>query len=254
MKKLVILSMLIFVAVWAKAQGAENVCYDPDSIASYKFNSYEWYRSMNNWMSAAGLWDLKFETQHVKMYLVIDTTGKVIHVLNAGCQLNPKIEKMLTDAFLKLEDYKPAMKNGQKVVSAKLYDFNIYPYVGASFDLRVKLFETEATPGKNFDKFLAMYQPWLKRTAFFPDNYKQDHFDGLVTVEFSINNKGMPTAFKIIKDDKAEFVENSLIALFTVKPVPADYVEMIGPNKKFRVTYDYVSFALDDMYGVPSNH
>ncbi len=255
MKETVII-FSIFLISWTKAFAAvpDTICYQPDKQAYYKYGEEIWYRNMHGWTDEMGLRKLKFEVQHVKMYLVIDTFGTVTNVINAGCTLDTAVERILTSAFLKLIDYIPAEKNKQLVTSVRLYEFNVNPYLGARYDVRVKLQETQATAGKDFTAFISMYNKWIKKEAYFPKNYKQDRYDGVVVIEFSFNKRGKPTKFSVVTSNKEEFVQNSLVSLFCVKAIPVDYIEMIGPDKKFKATFDYVSFANEDMYGIPANH
>lgn len=242
--------MLVLVGT-VRASG-DTICYEPDKGAVYKEGVDAMYNYLNKLADKEGLFKLDFETQHVKIYLIVNDKGKVIQVINAGCVLDPRIEKIVWKMFMSLNEFHPAEKNGGAVTSARLFDFTLYPYHGTEFTVRVKLEEVGVNPYKDFSRFMNMYVKQIKTGAAYPAKYKHDKLDGLVKVEFAFNAKGKPTAFTITKSDGEEFVANSLISLFTVKPISNDYQQMIGKQKRFTVTYDFVAF--DEGEFIPKNH
>ncbi len=232
----------------------DSVCYHPEVAATYKFGSKVMFKNMSKSADTMGLFKMDFDVQQVKMYLIINSKGEVINVLNAGCVMDERVGKIITKVLLQLKDFDPAIKSGEKVTSAKLMEFKVYQRgYQAEFEVRVKLDEPQKAKDKDFSIFMGNYSKQIKEQAVFPKNYKREKYDGMVTIEFSFNKKGKPTGFSVLKTDKDEFIENALVALFSVKEISNDYLEMMGLNKKFVVTFDFVSFA--DVTGFMStNH
>lgn len=250
-----VLFILITCLTSATCSGSapDSIYYQPEKPATFKAGNIVFSKRISHLTDSFGLFKHDFDRQHVKLYVIVNARGNIVNVVNGGCLLDSAVENNLKGIFLNLGLYEPAYSNGVAVASAKLFEFYLSPYTDAQFDVRVKLSEKQTTREKDFTHFIAMYTKWIDNTLYYPKKCKPAKLDGLVTIEFSFNAKGKPTRFTVVKSDVEDFVQSAYISLFMVKPIPADYLAMIGREKRFAVTFDFVAFS--DMYGfLPSNH
>ncbi len=249
MNRTALFILMMVVLRLANAQ-ADSICYNPDEPAVFPKGITTMYTIIGQKAEQLGLFKTNIQAQTLKYYLVIDTNGRVVALLNGGCVVDTMIERIFTTACKSLPPFVPARKNGVPVKGARLFPFFLENFVGygAEFGVKVSLEQGKEVAGKDFGVFIARFVKLLKAKLFYPRNYRPLKYDGKVQVEFYFNKKGKPTRFQVLKSDKSEFVENSLITLFLQDPISTDYREMIGEEVSFIATFTYTAY--DDLESV----